>query len=425
MFTRGRSNSLSAITDTKERHADPNTCTQETPSTQNSGNSPSSQNEWQVDRVPQNSQKRKDISPIDSGKQKLVKNVSKYGIPTQNRFDILQNEDTDQIEKEYIPKPEPIFITGVLDIKALKEILNKLVEANLYTLKTLKSGHVIKLMPNDIATYKIIRENFTSNNIAHYTYQLKSERAYRAVLRGLHSTEDTNVTKEELKSQGHVVRQIVNVFHKITKKPLPLFFVDLEPKSNNKDIFQVKYLNQMRVTFEAPYKKKEIIQCKRCQRFGHSKNQCCRPHRCVKCGGDHPTNSCSKTPETEPTCANCQEKHPANYKGCIKYKQFKEKIVKSKPSNKKVNTEAIKKDRVEENAGNLPSKIQSSQKSYASVAATTKTTTEDISSTQLTEILDKMFVKLQQVMVNMMDKMMDRMIQLITGLATKASPICV
>lgn len=32
----------------------------------------------------------------------------------------------------------------------------------------------------------------------------------------------------------------------------------------------------MKVTFEVPYKKKEILKCKRCQGFGHSKNQCFR-----------------------------------------------------------------------------------------------------------------------------------------------------
>lgn len=86
----------------------------------------------------------------------------------------------------------------------------------------LRSGHIIKLMPNDIHIYKTIREQFMTNNVAHYTYQLKCERAYRVVLRGLHSTEDTSLIKQELKEQGHEVRQIVNVLHRTTKEALPM-----------------------------------------------------------------------------------------------------------------------------------------------------------------------------------------------------------
>ncbi|KAA5581144.1 hypothetical protein F3G14_18670, partial [Acinetobacter baumannii] len=90
--------------------------------------------------------------------------------------------------------------------------------------------------------------NFISDNISHYTYMLKSERPYRVVLGGLHSSEDTTEIKEKLKEHGHEVRQIVNVRHRTSKEPLPLFYVDLEPKPSNKDIFNLKFLNDMKVS---------------------------------------------------------------------------------------------------------------------------------------------------------------------------------
>jgi hypothetical protein len=34
---------------------------------------------------------------------------------------------------------------------------------------------------------------------------------------------------EELDKKGHEVRNMINVKHRISKEPLPLFFVDLEP----------------------------------------------------------------------------------------------------------------------------------------------------------------------------------------------------
>ncbi|OWR41839.1 hypothetical protein KGM_215125 [Danaus plexippus plexippus] len=46
-------------------------------------------------------------------------------------------------------------------------------------------------MPADIASYKTIRDNLIKNNIHQYIYKLKSKRAYRVVIRGLHATENT------------------------------------------------------------------------------------------------------------------------------------------------------------------------------------------------------------------------------------------
>ncbi|KAL4702647.1 hypothetical protein ACJJTC_016454 [Scirpophaga incertulas] len=130
-------------------------------------------NMWQRDKPPQQRQKRKVSSPIQSNHQKKVKSTTTYTVPTENRFDVLEIENN-TTEKSYIPKPEPIFVTGVIDVKILKQKLNEIIDGNLYTMVTLRSGHVIKLMPADISTYKIIRDNFSNNNIAHYTYQLKS-----------------------------------------------------------------------------------------------------------------------------------------------------------------------------------------------------------------------------------------------------------
>ena len=80
-----------------------------------------------------------------------------------------------------------------------------------------------------------------------------------------------------------------------------------------------------KVIFEPPYKKHDIIQCKRCQRYGHSKSYCRYPYRCVKCGLDHETASCTKDKSTPAKCALCDGVHAASYKGCQVYKSLKNK----------------------------------------------------------------------------------------------------
>jgi hypothetical protein len=47
----------------------------------------------------------------------------------------------------------------------------------------------------------------------------------------------------------------------LTKFPLPMFFLDLKPATNNKDIFNIKYLQQCKVKFEPPKQKGNIAQC--------------------------------------------------------------------------------------------------------------------------------------------------------------------
>ena len=45
--------------------------------------------------------------------------------------------------------------------------------------------------------------------------------------------------RHELHDLGHNVRNIINVHHRITKEPLNLLFVDLEPARNNKNIYDI------------------------------------------------------------------------------------------------------------------------------------------------------------------------------------------
>ncbi|GBP60357.1 Nucleic-acid-binding protein from transposon X-element [Eumeta japonica] len=165
--------------------------------------------------------------------------------------------------------------------------------------------------------------------------------------------------------------------------------------------------------------------CKRCQRFGHSKNQCFRPFRCVKCGNEHSTTSCVKPPETEATCANCQGKHPASYKGCIKYMQYKEKIFKTEPKSRQTKQQLHKatqqQQSINENAKPTPrttySDILKNRQNNFKKQPINATIAEPGPQDNITSLLDTMFNKFQAIMKDMIDNMMDQMIKLITRLA--------
>ena len=81
-----------------------------------------------------------------------------------------------------------------------------------------------------------------------------------------------------------------------------MFYVDLEPQHNNKDIYNLQYLRNMKIIIEPPNKNRTILQCTRCQLDGHNKSYCTRPYKCVKCGGTHMTTDCQKSKDTGQMC---------------------------------------------------------------------------------------------------------------------------
>jgi hypothetical protein len=158
---------------------------------------------------------------------------------------------------------------------------------------------------------------------------MTQERAHRTVIRNLHYSTPIAQITAELEKQGHKVRNILNVKHCITKEPLSLFFIDLEPKENNKGIYDMEFLCSMKIIVEAPRPEKHIVQCTRSQSYGHTKAYYAKPYACVKCGGNHNTSTCTKTPSTPAKYALCGGNHPASCKGCEVYKNLQQNRGKS------------------------------------------------------------------------------------------------
>lgn len=77
----------------------------------------------------------------------------------------------------------------------------------------------------------------------------------------MHHSIEIDSIKKEIESHGHTVLNIINMRQRITKKPLPLFSVDLKPDVVNKSIYTIEYLLNTKIKFKAPHFKREIPQC--------------------------------------------------------------------------------------------------------------------------------------------------------------------
>jgi hypothetical protein len=76
----------------------------------------------------------------------------------------------------------------------------------------------------------------------------------------MHYSTDPEEVKAEIASLGHKVTNIWNIKHYHTKQLFSMFFIDLQPAPNNKDIFNVEFLQQCKIRFEPPKHTRDIAQ---------------------------------------------------------------------------------------------------------------------------------------------------------------------
>ena len=183
----------------------------------------------------------------------------------------------------------------------------------------------MKVQTNTPDTFRKVTKSLKEKNAGYHTYQLKLDKSYKATIRGLHPKTNTDNISEEVAKIGHQVRSISNI-NKYDTKLLPLFLIELEPKTNNKDIYDITKLLNTIVKVEPPRYKKDIRQCVRCQQYGRAKNYRDRSPACVKCAKNHLTIHCPSTPKIEEVrCYNCNGNYPASYKRC-EVKQLQRKL---------------------------------------------------------------------------------------------------
>jgi len=243
--------------------------------------------------------------------------------------DDTNNMDTDQpninsSETETVTHtPPPIFIKSSLNYNGFCNAIKTAIGSNDFTCKS--NLNELKLQTFTPIGYRNVIHLLKEKNVNFHTYQLQQEKPFRVVIRNLHHTTDINYIKEELEVHGYTAVQVVNVLQWQSKKPLPLFFVDLKPDQHNSEIFKLSSICFTKIKVEEPRPRQHLIQCQRCQNFGHTKTYCNHQPRCVKCSESHLTKNCQKSIDQPPKCVLCEGQHPASYRGCPFYQDIQSK----------------------------------------------------------------------------------------------------
>lgn len=255
---------------------------------------------------------------------------------------------TKEKETAKIQKPPPVILSNVNDFNTVQNVM--LSQNIKYEVKLLNNKQ-LSINVNSDNDYRSLTKAINEAKFEWHSYENKATRPCKVIARGLHPTCKPENILEDLKALGFKALSVVNLKKKKKENEkqitisLPLFMLIFDHSEDITKVFSITHIVKTKVKIEAIRKQKERIpQCKRCQRFGHTKAFCNREVKCVKCAGSHLTIDCTLDRKAPPKCSNCHEAHPANYRGCAVIKELqkrrlaKKKGVTTKPKQQKKST---------------------------------------------------------------------------------------
>lgn len=126
------------------------------------------------------------------------------------------------------------------------------------------SNGTIKITTADENDYRAVKRHL--NTVKDHTeevmlnpnqqIELKSEKLYRFVIRGLPPSTTHEEIKRDVEKHGHSIANVANVIKKTTDngkkivKQFPLFYVDLIASEDNKKVFEIDLIADFKVTME-------------------------------------------------------------------------------------------------------------------------------------------------------------------------------
>ena len=227
-----------------------------------------------------------------------------------------QSSDSEENLEKKVRVP-PIVIRDASKVKLVRNLLATAKVSNP------KDGHTkgmgYQIYPDTPKDYREAIKVLKDNDIEFHHFTLKDDKPLKVVLRGVPIGEsiDDIVMALEAEPNNYTVLKATRLINRLTKKPMQLVVVEV-PREERR-IYELTSLLHSRIVPES-LRKPSVIQCHRCQQFGHSQNCCNATPACVKCGRDHFAVNCPRKRTVAAYCVNCKVTgHPASWTGCPKW----------------------------------------------------------------------------------------------------------
>ena len=132
---------------------------------------------------------------------------------------------------------------------------------------------------------------------------------------------DPRYSKQQIlqvfKDKGCKVSDVKRLFHRTTGRPMPVVKIFHESHEEllmtiNKDL-GLKFNGKQ--TYVEAERRRKVVRCFNCMRFGHIGSTCLLPQQCENCGEAHSATNCSNISR----CFNCGGAHKASSSKCTVY----------------------------------------------------------------------------------------------------------
>ncbi|KAL1116643.1 hypothetical protein AAG570_005115 [Ranatra chinensis] len=236
-------------------------------------------------------------------------------VPVSNSFELLANSPEivpDAPKKEFVPpivlNDKPANITQfITDTRKVTE----------HDIRVRSNGRNTKIIVASRKDYQKVYDLYKERNVQFFSFAFKNDHLKRFVLHDLPETFTPEVILAELKRAIPSITSVSQMTKKLengSTRKLPLFILTAK-----KDV-TIQSFSQVRAIFYHEYKVEtfrsggsNVVQCYKCQNFGHTNRFCNMPERCVRCGQAHSAKECK---ETILKCPNCSENHSAGSLNC-------------------------------------------------------------------------------------------------------------
>lgn len=258
-------------------------------------------------------------------------------IDLSNQFDLLTDDENDpsssqnatkhsrlNAKKEKVP---PIVVT-TSDFHALRKAIMNFVKGIKYSFQISRRGEC-RILAETLDGFKSLLEFLTKRSYKFFTYDTKTERMFKVVLKGLASGESLAEIKNELKKLlGIEPVQVIKMKMKSrpgdSRKGISNDFYLVHFKSselnNLKALEKASLMLHVRVKWEHFRKSGEnfLTQCRKCQGWGHGTKNCHMIAKCMNCGdSSHAKDNCPvKDDPKKFKCSNCGGNHKSNFWEC-------------------------------------------------------------------------------------------------------------